>query len=345
MDGAASAVSGQPAGFMALAGAALLVFAPGGSRSKCSDGCAAASFALLLRRSFASKGLQSRARCWVVYPLLAVYALCAFGGAIKPYESCSIAEQIARRVSWSTSAATGFTCTALDRALRPSSSSQALARVPRIGDGSRLLSHAKPKCAAMIARVEAGAILLLPRKMVSLLPPTSTPCSIARTSRGHLCSWPIRRAQQYIRIFAGRYPEQVAGMVLLDGQPAEAFESLPSFPAFYSGFRRISALFPSLARLGVGRLVYHADFASLPAHARDMQRLNYSSARFYRSLRDEFAELPTSLDQARSFQNLGDRPLVVVTAARDALAGWLPLQDEMATLSTNSSHRVVPVHT
>ena len=31
-----------------------------------------------------------------------------------------------------------------------------------------------------------------------------------------------------------------------------------------------------------------------------------------------------------------------MTAAVDALAGWLPLQDEMATLSTNSSHRVVP---
>jgi hypothetical protein len=62
----------------------------------------------------------------------------------------------------------------------------------------------------------------------------------------------------------------------------------------------------------------------------------------YRSLRDEFAELPTSLAQARSFQNVGDRPLVVITAARDALAGWLPLQDSMATLSTNSSHRAVP---
>jgi hypothetical protein len=59
-------------------------------------------------------------------------------------------------------------------------------------------------------------------------------------------------------------------------------------------------------------------------------------------LRDEFAELPTSLAQARSFQNLGDRPLVVVTAERDAMAGWLPLQDRMATLLTNSSHRVVP---
>jgi hypothetical protein len=89
-------------------------------------------------------------------------------------------------------------------------------------------------------------------------------------------------------------------------------------------------------------LIAHAEFGSLLAQAHDTQRLNYASARVYRSVRDEFAKLPTSLAQARSFQNLGERPLVVVTAARDAQAGWLPLQDKMATLSTNSSHRVVP---
>ena len=64
----------------------------------------------------------------------------------------------------------------------------------------------------------------------------------------------------------------------------------------------------SLARLGVGRLVFHSGFASLPAPARDMQRLNYSSTRQYRSLRDEFAELPTSLAQARSFRGFGGPP-------------------------------------
>ena len=44
-------------------------------------------------------------------------------------------------------------------------------------------------------------------------------------------------------------------MVLLDAQPTEAFEGLPAYPASYSAFRRISALLPSLARLGVGQLV------------------------------------------------------------------------------------------
>lgn len=78
------------------------------------------------------------------------------------------------------------------------------------------------------------------------------------------------------------------------------------------------------------------------APARDIQNLHHASPRLYRSLRDEFAELPTSLAQARSFQNLGDRPLLDVTATRDALAGWLPLQDRLVKLSTNSSHRLVP---
>ena len=52
--------------------------------------------------------------------------------------------------------------------------------------------------------------------------------------------------------------------------------------------------------------------------------------------------MPTTLRQAGSSPAFGHRPLVVVTASRDAQAGWLPLQDEMAALSTNSIHRVVP---
>jgi hypothetical protein len=76
--------------------------------------------------------------------------------------------------------------------------------------------------------------------------------------------------------------------------------------------------------------------------ARDMQRAHHASARLYRSLRDEFEELPTALTQARSLRSIGDRPLVVITATQDPQPGWFPLQERMATLSTNSSHRLVP---
>ena len=68
-----------------------------------------------------------------------------------------------------------------------------------------------------------------------------------------------------------------------------------------------------------------------------------------------FVEVAPTLDEHRGLarerlaqaivevkQQLGARPEVVLTAGQAAEAGWLPLQDRMATLSTNSSHHVVP---
>jgi pimeloyl-ACP methyl ester carboxylesterase len=146
----------------------------------------------------------------------------------------------------------------------------------------------------------------------------------------------------YIRVFAARYPDQVAGMVFLDSQPNEALTGLPDFPAQYSTLRRASALFPSLARLGVFRLVNQFAPDPLPVPTRDEERAVVSTASLNRIQRDEFAELPMTLKEAAALTTLGDRPLIVVTAAKGAQAGWLPLQDKMSGLSTNSAHRVLP---
>lgn len=132
----------------------------------------------------------------------------------------------------------------------------------------------------------------------------------------------------YARIFNGRYPEEVAGVVLLDGQPAEAFEQLPDFPAFYRAFRHVAAVLPALAQVGAGRIFLNRNIGNPTAAAS--------------SLRDEFEALPATLRQAGASPTFGDRPLVVVTASQDAQPGWLPLQDALAALSTNSRHRIVP---
>ncbi|TMC68276.1 MAG: alpha/beta hydrolase, partial [Chloroflexi bacterium] len=145
----------------------------------------------------------------------------------------------------------------------------------------------------------------------------------------------------YARIFAARYPDQVAGMVFLDSQPNEALTGLPDFPSQYSTISRASALFPSLARLGVFRLVNQFASDPLPLPTRDEERAVVSSANLNRIQRDEFAELPMTLTEAAALTTLGDRPLIVVTAAQGAQAGWLPLQDKMTGLSTNSPHRVL----
>jgi pimeloyl-ACP methyl ester carboxylesterase len=147
----------------------------------------------------------------------------------------------------------------------------------------------------------------------------------------------------YARIFAARYPDQVAGMVMLDSQPNEALTGgLPTFPTFYNVIRRASALFPSLSRVGVFRLINQLGADPLPPQTRKEESALTSTASLNRIQRDEFAQLPATLNEAGALTSIGDRPLIVVTAVKGALAGWFPLQDKMARLSTNSAHRVLP---
>jgi pimeloyl-ACP methyl ester carboxylesterase len=149
----------------------------------------------------------------------------------------------------------------------------------------------------------------------------------------------------YVRVFAATYPDEVAGMVILDGQPADAFTSLPNFPGFYSVIRPASALFPTVARLGIYRLLYALAPADLPSPWAERERADQSTARLEVAQRDEFAILPRTLTQAMALTSLGDKPLVVVTAAVDTQAGWLEANAAMAGLSSNSSHRVASAQT
>jgi pimeloyl-ACP methyl ester carboxylesterase len=145
----------------------------------------------------------------------------------------------------------------------------------------------------------------------------------------------------YVLNFAALYPEDVAGMVLLDSTPPDAIASLPGFSGTHAVLRRATALFPSFARLGLGRLVLASQYADLPPLARDQVRAFDATARGARSTRDEWAEATRAMEQAQVVESLGGRPLVVVTALRDAATGWLPPQEKLAALSSNSSHRVL----
>jgi len=89
------------------------------------------------------------------------------------------------------------------------------------------------------------------------------------------------------------------------------------------------------------RLISTTVAGSLPDHDRAEERAFLSTANHNRSLRDELLALPSAMDRARSLTTLGAKPLVVVSAQKDAQTGWLPLQDELALLSTNSDHRVL----
>ncbi len=51
--------------------------------------------------------------------------------------------------------------------------------------------------------------------------------------------------------------------------------------------------------------------------------------------------MPAELDRAAELTSLGDRPLAVITAGAGSAAGWSGQQDDLATLSSHSVHRIV----
>ena len=144
----------------------------------------------------------------------------------------------------------------------------------------------------------------------------------------------------YVQTFAANYPDQVAGMVLLDSTAPKAGPALPTNTGTYNVLSRVAAVFSAVAHLGVGRLIAQSSYASLPPRSRDEARANASIARNLASYIEEFVEANTAMQQAASLINLNGKPLIVLTADTGNTAGWEQKQDHMATLSTNSLHRV-----
>jgi pimeloyl-ACP methyl ester carboxylesterase len=145
----------------------------------------------------------------------------------------------------------------------------------------------------------------------------------------------------YAMTYAARYPDQVAGMVLLDSSSPRQLTDIPSYPPQYALMRRGYAVLPVLARLGAGGLV--AAGAGYPADVADRLHAMTSTPRAARNARDEITTVPTLFEQAQALTTLGNLPLVVLTASEsvDKTDGWAAAQEQIAELSINASHREV----
>jgi pimeloyl-ACP methyl ester carboxylesterase len=138
-------------------------------------------------------------------------------------------------------------------------------------------------------------------------------------------------------VHADRYPEQVAGMVLLD---ATSPYGATADGAALAGPPSAVAVMPSVARLGVGRLLPTSFWSALPEPAASQVRAHGASSRGWRDSVAEYATLPTLLTQAQGLSTLGSAPLVVLTAAEHVTDPvWADAHNRMAELSTNSSQR------
>ena len=149
----------------------------------------------------------------------------------------------------------------------------------------------------------------------------------------------------YVLAFAARYPDEVAGMVLVDSTaPASATKpaaASPSDGGSYDVMGRVSALASVSARLGLSRLYGQLEHGSLPPAYRDEARASNATASHVRSTIDEYVQANASAKQAASLGDFADKPLVVLTAGSGSDATHSAEQNDLATLSTNSVHRVI----
>jgi pimeloyl-ACP methyl ester carboxylesterase len=150
---------------------------------------------------------------------------------------------------------------------------------------------------------------------------------------------------RYVLAFAAQYPDDVAGMVLVDATapaPAAANPQTASRSAgSYNLMGRISALASTSARLGLARLYGNTAFGSLPPRSRDEVRASLATANNLRSAIDEFVQGNASAEEAASLTDFADKPLIVLTAGIGSTADHLAAQNHLATLSTNSAHRTI----
>jgi pimeloyl-ACP methyl ester carboxylesterase len=128
---------------------------------------------------------------------------------------------------------------------------------------------------------------------------------------------------QYVRAFAGLYPDQVAGMVLIDSSP-EAQERLRGNVPWRIALSE--ALIVPLLRVVPRKMLEGADRRSLIREFRATKRMS-------------------AADRPLDAGALGDRPLIVVTRApgseRPIHRGWQVWHDlhhELAQLSNNQRH-------
>ena len=156
----------------------------------------------------------------------------------------------------------------------------------------------------------------------------------------------------FARIFAGRYPEEVAALVLVEPSHPDQTARHPALAKEQADFSRLLRWLPWLARLGLTRVIDMSgtQFAGLPDAPRAALGRFLASTRHIETMVAEMDGFERSATVARGAGTLADRPLVVLSGAQSGAeavdpaayrAGWHGLHAELATLSSRGVHRVV----
>ncbi|HEU4487830.1 MAG TPA: alpha/beta hydrolase [Actinomycetota bacterium] len=288
--------------------------------------------------------LRSQSRLWLLYPVIAMMALAAVGGGYEAVRGALDEGDfpMSGRLIDVGGHSLHLSCSG--------SGSPTVVLEPGAGGMSSVLAWITPTVA------RATRVCVYDRAGRGWSQPADIPQDGAQIAtdlhtllrRGHVPGPFVLAGHSfgglYALTFAARYPDEVAGMVLVDST-APASTATPATSRGNEGSHdimgRVSALLSSSARLGLGRLIGQFDYGSLPPRARDEARASIATASHVQSTIEEYVRAPTSMDQAASLGDFAAKPLVVLTAGSGSDAAWLAAQNALATLSSNSVHRVI----
>src|SRR5262249_11353461 len=145
----------------------------------------------------------------------------------------------------------------------------------------------------------------------------------------------------YVSVFAHAYPDEVAGVVLIDSMnPRTAKPSTASTPAPTDGPSRGDWLLTLPARVGALRALAGplGMTSGLAPAVQDAYTALSVTPRSVQATIDEGRGMPDSLAQAGAVTSLGATPLIVLSRGRDQDADWREMQAELLQLSSNSEH-------
>lgn len=149
------------------------------------------------------------------------------------------------------------------------------------------------------------------------------------------------------RLFADAYPGDVAGVVLVDSShPRQAARGgLRLWHVCMQGAVGLARWAAHVGLLRALARVAPLPLRHLPEPERSEQRGHYARASHWQGVAREFdAWSPHTTPQVEACASLGARPLVVLTAGLSArhYPGWSACQADLAGLSSDAVHRVVP---
>jgi pimeloyl-ACP methyl ester carboxylesterase len=146
-----------------------------------------------------------------------------------------------------------------------------------------------------------------------------------------------------MRVFAGQYPDEVAGMVLVDASHPDQYQRSPAIRRHMNAGFQLLKRIPFLTKTGYVRLTgfLHSQAEGLPARQRREAEVFLSSHVHLTVTLNESLAWDALCAEVRRARNLEDKPLAVVSAGKDLLPGAAEFQRELAALSSDSTHLVV----